>query len=620
MANEYVKFQRGSQSAYDALKVANKLDDNTLYFIYDDNNGGVGALYMGKRVISGGDITIASASLDDLADVVLSETGANSFLIKDDTSGNWISKSLEDVVKLIEEKLEISPTIVEDITNLQNSVTSINQNIADLEEAVNGKVDTQAMTEAIEEAVSRKADISTVNSALDLKANIVDVNSALDLKANVVDMNSALDLKADKTYVDAELDKKATIDSVNAALDLKADKISVDNELANKANKTFVDEELAKKANKTYVDEELAKKANASEVNDALALKANAADVYTKEETNNKITSDVNAAVASAAHLKRIKVEKLDDIDPAAENADQYIYMVPTGLVADDDKYDEYIVIDGAIEKVGSWEVNLSDYAKTEDVNAALATKVNIVDGSRLMTDAEGEKLKGIAAGAEVNIINAVNNEFIIGDNRELQINIISKDKITGLTEALADKVDKVEGSRLITVEEAKKLEKLALQGDDVVISGVVNANNVQELYTNVVRIVTEEGQYTYDGELKDMLNIAPGAEVNIINSASEEFVIDDNRKLSINVIDASKISNLTNNAEFVALSQTVANNASAIDTITVDVETNKTGLVTVNGRVDSLSNDFDAYKILTDTSISEIQKILTWKELDSNI
>jgi hypothetical protein len=62
---------------------------------------------MGARIISGGDITIASASLDDLADVIITETGANSFLVKDNT-GNWISKSLEDVVSLITSNIEIS--------------------------------------------------------------------------------------------------------------------------------------------------------------------------------------------------------------------------------------------------------------------------------------------------------------------------------------------------------------------------------------------------------------------------------------------------------------------------------------------------------------------------------
>ena len=103
MAN-YVKFQRGSQDAYNALKEAGKLDNNTLYFIYDDTNKSVGALYMGTRIISGGDITIASANLDDLADVITNGAGTDSFLVKGEND-NWIAKSLEDVVELIKNNL-----------------------------------------------------------------------------------------------------------------------------------------------------------------------------------------------------------------------------------------------------------------------------------------------------------------------------------------------------------------------------------------------------------------------------------------------------------------------------------------------------------------------------------
>ena len=103
MAN-YVKFQRGSQEAYDALKAAGTLDNNTLYFIYNEANNTVGALYMGSRIISGGDITIASAALDDLADVIVKGAGTNSFLVKGDND-NWVAKSLEDVIALIKNNL-----------------------------------------------------------------------------------------------------------------------------------------------------------------------------------------------------------------------------------------------------------------------------------------------------------------------------------------------------------------------------------------------------------------------------------------------------------------------------------------------------------------------------------
>lgn len=104
MAINYVKFQRGSQAAYDALKTAGNLDTNTLYFIYKDEADSVGALYMGNRIISGGDITIASARLDDLADVVVKGAGTDSFLVKDE-GGNWVAKELKDVISLIKANL-----------------------------------------------------------------------------------------------------------------------------------------------------------------------------------------------------------------------------------------------------------------------------------------------------------------------------------------------------------------------------------------------------------------------------------------------------------------------------------------------------------------------------------
>ena len=132
MPINYVKFQRGSQEAYDALKSAGKLDENTLYFIYSTDNSSVGALYMGNRIISGGDITIASASLDDLADVVVAGAGTNSFLIKG-TDGNWIAKSLEDVVALIKENLGDTDTQVFQATleDGENDQDAINRIVAD---------------------------------------------------------------------------------------------------------------------------------------------------------------------------------------------------------------------------------------------------------------------------------------------------------------------------------------------------------------------------------------------------------------------------------------------------------------------------------------------------------
>ncbi len=52
--------------------------------------------------------------------------------------------------------------------------------------------------------------------------------------------------------------------------------------------------------------------------------------------------------------------------------------------------------------------IAIVDYAKTADVNTALAKKIDKVEGSRLMTNAEGTKLAGIAEGAQANVIETV--------------------------------------------------------------------------------------------------------------------------------------------------------------------------------------------------------------------
>ena len=179
-----------------------------------------------------------------------------------------------------------------------------------------------------------------------------------------------------------------------------------------------------------------------------LDKKADADKVYSKEDADLAIAS----AVANADHLKRTKVDSIEDIDLTAKDADQFIYVVPNNDGTDGNHCDEYMVIDGALERVGDWKVDLSEYPKTADVNAELAKKVDKIDGSRLMTNAEGTKLEGIEAGAQVNKIESVDEaQFAIDESKKLTLLEIAMGKVTGLTDALDKKVDTVEGKGLST-------------------------------------------------------------------------------------------------------------------------------------------------------------------------
>ena len=136
MAN-YVRFQRGTQEAYNKLKENNRLNDYTLYFIYDKNDVSIGTLYMGSRLISGGDATVIASALKDLTDVVINGSGENYFLVQN-TEGKWVSTSLEAVTALIKSQLD-EP----DLSNLvtKEELEILTTQIATLSTTVDNKVD-----------------------------------------------------------------------------------------------------------------------------------------------------------------------------------------------------------------------------------------------------------------------------------------------------------------------------------------------------------------------------------------------------------------------------------------------------------------------------------------------
>ena len=208
-----------------------------------------------------------------------------------------------------------------------------------------------------------------------------------------------------------------------------------------------------------------------------IAKKADAENVYTKADADSKIAE----AIAKAPHLERKKVDSVEAIDVAAEDADKYIYMVPK-TAGDGDHYDEYMVIDGAVERMGDWKVDLSEYAKTADVTNLLSKKVDSVVGSRLMTTEEGTKLEGIAAGANVNVIDGVSEEFAISDDgKVLSVKAVDSSKVTGLADALAKKVNVEEGKGLSTHDLTDDLlSKLNASQPNVIESVKVNGKALE--------------------------------------------------------------------------------------------------------------------------------------------
>lgn len=313
-----------------------------------------------------------------------------------------------------------------------------------------------------------------------------------------------------------------------------------------------------------------------------VGTKASMADVYTKDETNTAILT----AVADVDHLKRKIVDSLSDIDVDAIDAHLYIYMVPTGLQLEDDKYDEYIVINGAVEKVGSWEVDLSNYA----TKAELDGKVNKDDNARLLTLEEGEKLASIEAGAQVNLFDELSKDFEL-NNRVLTLKDLPVSKIVNLQQLLDSKVNAQEGYTLLSPDDQTKLAALVIGEDNnLAISGKVNADNVAGLDEWLVKnSSTQKG--LSENNLTDELyeKLYEGLLIKSIDT--NQLVLSETGRLSVAEIDISQVIGFE-----AALAEKA--NTSVVNTLQAKLDDIETSIT-------QYSND-----------ITEIKEILTWKDI----
>lgn len=403
------------------------------------------------------------------------------------------------------------------------------------------------------------------------------------------------------------------------------------------------------------------------DIQESLDTKANANDVYTKTETDGAI----KAAIDELDHLKRTTVAGIESIDVTKDDADQYIYMVPN---AETGNYDEYMVIDGELEKVGDWSVDLTGYAKTED----LEDKVDKEANKRLMSDDEGEKLAGIENNAEKNFINSVSEELEVDSDRKLSVKEIAKEKVTGLVddlealdesiktvqEDLDDKVDKQENARLMTDAEGEKLKSikdliksvnstnftvtdgqlnlndisiskitnlqdtlngkvdriynedgtewtllspenqaklaaLVLNGENVEISGTVNADNVEGLaswitsHASTVKGLSEQN-FTMQYLLK-LAEIEDGAQVNFINSVDTNQMSVTDGHLSITKVNVATVDGL----------QSILDGKASVESVSG-----------FNSRITNLQNTINAFIPEVNERLDDLDARLTWQKI----
>jgi hypothetical protein len=101
-------------------------------------------------------------------------------------------------------------------------------------------------------------------------------------------------------------------------------------------------------------------------------------------QTAQQVIASINAALAGVVGVRIIVVDALPDPADGVENA---FYFVPSPGATDGDLRDEYVLQNGAWEKIGSTAIDLSDYWRRDELVPMTPEEVMIILGGGEIDD-----------------------------------------------------------------------------------------------------------------------------------------------------------------------------------------------------------------------------------------
>ena len=402
----YVKFQRGTLAAYNNLRVK---DPDTLYFIYADANNQYGSLYLGDKLISGGEVSVVSSSMSDLSDTQLSNVQDGQILVYDSSTSKWknfdLATAIEDagietgatVSNITPEAGETDAEALEDISNPEaGDIAFVGDNIyiyngtewreiAGAQEEIQQRnlwtayrlylsqeiisANTQEAQEKWDAYLAQEITGNEFQAYYQEHENDFTIN--INASARISDLigsNSAIPAVGDIIFA-PDLKHAENSDQIeeriNSIYQITSIADSATCRVKSLLQGTYFAEDRISNL-ETLVGQP------ASGNNPATGLHAVVAEKITATEANQLIAT----AVGNLNHLSYQKVDELSDIDTSANNADRYIYLVPQTPGNLNDLYDEYLVIDGSLEKMGQWGAGTLN-----DLETAVGNLEDIING-----------------------------------------------------------------------------------------------------------------------------------------------------------------------------------------------------------------------------------------------
>ena len=342
-AFNYVKFVRGTPSAFNNLAEKNS---DTLYFISNSDDS-KGSLYLGSKLISKDVSGIA-----DLDDILISESLADKHILSyDEQNSKWVNKAIVDAIGLM-----IGATATSQGGNGLVPAPGIGQQTMFLRGD-----GTWGMPQ---ETVDFNAD--------DKSLTILDENNVISLKDFGVKYYKHV---AETESVPAHYEPQE-VDSAHPWKAYLEPKVVEENGelILGWFEPDPITNEIPKlKTRVQSIDDTV------TELKGLVDTKANSSTVYSKEETQTLITAEI----AKANHLIRKTFNSIDEAELfilLEDHPENYIYMILSSDILEDNKYDEYLYVDGHLEKVGSWQTDLSDYVTKQEFNSHVTNVTDLLN------------------------------------------------------------------------------------------------------------------------------------------------------------------------------------------------------------------------------------------------
>ena len=279
--------------------------------------------------------------------------------------------------------------------------------------------------------------------------------------------DNASGIEAINTKIGTVAEGKTIVEMIS---DAKTEATYDDTALAGRV--ATIEGDYLKSSDKTALETQITSAANQAKT-DAIAAIMGEAGIDEKYDTLKEIAdwilSDTTASAQLITRVTNIENDYLKGADKTAlqgeiDALETFVGTLPEGAVSTNVVAYIKEVVDG---------LKIGDYAKAADLTA-LTTRVSTAEGK--ITALE-------TVGAEKNIIASVDEaQFAIDAERKLTLLDIAMGKVTGLSDALGGKVDKVEGYTLLSPTDKTKLDALVIGESGVEISGKVNAANVEGL------------------------------------------------------------------------------------------------------------------------------------------